>query len=161
MPHAYRSVMTNSTDRMLDGLKACVAAAIVAVSLGTAPLLHSDAISRADPDPAPPPAPAGPTGNAPWLTAIQQRDPQFADSYAAMRERILRDGAIPAKYKLLMGMITDTIAAHPDGVKTLADNARAAGATEAEITEAVEVGYLYGGTASLVMGANAFKGGGQ
>jgi alkylhydroperoxidase/carboxymuconolactone decarboxylase family protein YurZ len=36
---------------------------------------------------------------------------------------------------------------------------RAAGASEAEITEAVEVGYLYGGTASLVMGANAFKDG--
>jgi alkylhydroperoxidase/carboxymuconolactone decarboxylase family protein YurZ len=55
-----------------------------------------------------------------------------------------------------MGMITDAIAAHPDGVTTLADNARVAGATEAEITEAVEVGYLYGGTAALVMGANAF-----
>ncbi len=74
----------------------------------------------------------------------------------AMREHILKDGAIPAKYKILMGMITDTIAAHPDGVAELADNARAAGATEAEITEAVEVGYLYGGTAALVMGMNAF-----
>ncbi|SPM41703.1 Mycobacterium numidiamassiliense ORFan [Mycobacterium numidiamassiliense] len=103
--------------------------------------------------------PAPPQDNPGWLQAIQQRDPQFADSYAAMRERILKDGAIPAKYKLLMGMITDTIAAHPDGVRTLADNARAAGASEAEITEAVEVGYLYGGTASLVMGANAFHGG--
>lgn len=101
------------------------------------------------PDPAPPSSP-------PWLGAIQQRDPQFADSYAAMRERILKDGAIPAKYKLLMGMVTDTIAAHPDGVRTLADNARAAGASEAEITEAVEVAYLYGGTAALVMGINAF-----
>jgi alkylhydroperoxidase/carboxymuconolactone decarboxylase family protein YurZ len=90
------------------------------------------------------------------LGAIQQRDPQFADSYAAMRERILKDGAIPAKYKLLMGMVTDAIAAHPDGVKTLADNARAAGASETEVTEAVEVGYLYGGTAALVMGVNAF-----
>lgn len=40
-----------------------------------------------------------------------------------------------------------------------ADNPRAAGASEAEITEAIEVGYLYGGTASLVMGANAFHGG--
>jgi hypothetical protein len=30
-------------------------------------------------------------------------------------------------------------------------------ASEAEITEAVEVGYLYGGTAALVMGSNAFK----
>jgi hypothetical protein len=29
---------------------------------------------------------------------------------------------------------------------------------EAEITETVEVGYLYGGTAAFVMGANAFHG---
>lgn len=36
--------------------------------------------------------------------------------------------------------------------RSLADNARAVGASEAEITEAVEVGYLYGGTAALVMG---------
>ena len=112
----------------------------------TAPPIQADGYCD---DPAPPP----------WLGAIQQRDPQFADSYAAMRERVLKDGAIPAKYKLLMGMVTDTIAAHPDGVRTLADNARAVGASEAEITEAVEVGYLYGGTASLVMGANAFHGG--
>jgi alkylhydroperoxidase family enzyme len=55
-----------------------------------------------------------------------------------------------------MAMITDAIAAHPDGVTALANDARAAGASEAEITEAVEVGYLYGGTAALVMGANAF-----
>jgi alkylhydroperoxidase/carboxymuconolactone decarboxylase family protein YurZ len=73
-----------------------------------------------------------------------------------MRERILKDGAIPAKYKLLMGMVTDAIAAHPDGVTKLADDARAAGASESETTEAVQVGYLYGGTAALVMGLNAF-----
>ena len=77
-------------------------------------------------------------------------------SYTAMRERILKDGAIPAKYKLLMGMVTDAIAAHPDGVTKLANDARAAGASESEITEAVQVGYLYGGTAVLVMGLNAF-----
>ncbi len=92
----------------------------------------------------------------PWLDALQQRDPQFVDSYMTMRERILKDGAIPAKYKLLMAMITDAIAAHPAGVTALASDARAAGATEAEITEAVEVGYLHGGTAALVMGVNAF-----
>jgi len=52
----------------------------------------------------------------------------------------------------------DTIAAHPDGVTKLANVARTAGATEGELAEAVEVGYLYGGTAALVMGMNAFKG---
>ena len=91
-----------------------------------------------------------------WLGVLAKRDPQFAASYLSTRGRILEDGAIPAKYKLLMGMVTDAIAAHPGGVRTLADNARAAGASEAEITEAVEVGYLYGGTAALVMGVNAF-----
>jgi alkylhydroperoxidase/carboxymuconolactone decarboxylase family protein YurZ len=103
-----------------------------------------------------PPALPGGVARPSWLGAIQQRDPQFSDSYAAMRERILKDGAIPAKYKLLMAMVTDAIAAHPDGVRTLANNARAAGATEPEVTEAVEVGYLFGGTAALVMGSNAF-----
>jgi alkylhydroperoxidase/carboxymuconolactone decarboxylase family protein YurZ len=76
----------------------------------------------------------------PWLHALQHRDPQFVDSYMAMRERILKDGAISAKYKLLMAMVTDSIAAHSAGVAELADAARAAGATDAEIIEAVEVG---------------------
>jgi alkylhydroperoxidase/carboxymuconolactone decarboxylase family protein YurZ len=92
----------------------------------------------------------------PWLRAFEHRDPQLAGSYMAMREHILKDGAIPAKYKLLMAMVTDAIVAHPDGVRALANDARAAGASEAEITEAVEVGYLFGRTAALVMGANAF-----
>jgi alkylhydroperoxidase/carboxymuconolactone decarboxylase family protein YurZ len=94
----------------------------------------------------------------PWLEAFVHRDPQFVDSYLTIRDRILKDGAIPAKYKLLMAMVIDAIVAHPDGVRVLADDARAAGASEAEITEAVEIGYLYGGTAALVMGANAFPG---
>ena len=111
----------------------------------------ANAIAGSCGEPAPPAK-----GDPPWLATLERRDPQFADSYRGSRERILRDGAIAAKYKLLMGMITDAIAAHPDGVRTLADNARAAGASEAEVTEAVEVGYLYGGTAALVMGANAF-----
>jgi alkylhydroperoxidase/carboxymuconolactone decarboxylase family protein YurZ len=93
----------------------------------------------------------------PWLDTMERRDAQFAGSYLAMRQSILKDGAIPAKYKLLMGMITDAIAAHPDGVASLADDARTAGASEDEITEAVEVAYLYGGTAGLVMGLNAFR----
>ena len=42
-----------------------------------------------------------------------------------MRKRIMKDGAIPAKYKLLMAVIADAIAAHGDGVRELADDARA------------------------------------
>ena len=33
----------------------------------------------------------------PWIQTLHQRDPEFVSSYMAQRERILRDGAIPAK----------------------------------------------------------------
>ena len=166
----YRSPMVNPS-RRVHKLKRYAASWRPALIVGACLLIQAAPAGRADgcgdanaahgsavgcSDAAPTPQLAPQPARPPWLAALEQRDPQFADSYLGTRERILKDGAIPAKYKLLMGMITDAIAAHPDGVTTLADNARVAGATEAEITEAVEVGYLYGGTAALVMGANAF-----
>src|SRR5256885_411536 len=60
----------------------------------------------------------------PWIHALQQRDPEFVSSYMAQRERILRDGAIPAKYKILMTMIVDALLSHPDGVANIAGRAR-------------------------------------
>ena len=93
----------------------------------------------------------------PWIQELQQRDPEFVKSYMAQRDRILGDGAIPAKYKILMTMIVDALTAHPDGCANIANRARAAGATEAEINEAVEVAYLFGGTPALVTAVNAFR----
>jgi alkylhydroperoxidase/carboxymuconolactone decarboxylase family protein YurZ len=91
-----------------------------------------------------------------WIQQLQQRDPKFADMYLAQREYVLKDGAIPAKYKILMTMIVDALTAHPDGCTNIANRARAAGATEAEINEAVEVAYLFGGTPALVTAVHAF-----
>jgi alkylhydroperoxidase/carboxymuconolactone decarboxylase family protein YurZ len=92
----------------------------------------------------------------PWLAPMQKRDPEFVQSYMAQRDHILRDGAIPAKYKLLMTMIVDALQTHTDGVAVIAGRARAAGASEAEIQEAVEIAYLFGGTPALVTAMNAF-----
>ena len=92
-----------------------------------------------------------------WIQTLKERDPQFAEGYLAQREQVLKDGAIPAKYKILMTMIVDALMAHPDGCANIADRARAAGATEEEITEAVEVAYLFGGTPALVTAVNAFR----
>ena len=93
----------------------------------------------------------------PWIQTLQQRDPEFVSSYMAQRDRILGEGAIPAKYKLLMTMIVDALLSHPDGVANIANRARGAGASEAEIQEAVEVAYLFGGTPALVTAVNAFR----
>ena len=92
-----------------------------------------------------------------WIQTLKERDSQFAEGYLAQREQVLKDGAIPAKYKILMTMIVDALMAHPDGCANIANRARAAGATEEEITEAVEVAYLFGGTPALVTAVNAFR----
>jgi len=92
-----------------------------------------------------------------WIQKLQQNAPQFADMYLSQREHILKDGAIPAKYKILMTMIVDAIMAHSEGCAAIANRARAEGASEEEVKEAVEVAYLFGGTPALVTAMNAFN----
>ena len=67
----------------------------------------------------------------PWIQPLYQRDPKFVETYMTQREHVLRDGAIPAKYKHLMTMMVDALQTHPDGVTTIANRARAAGAASA------------------------------
>ena len=97
--------------------------------------------------------------NAPpkWITKLQHNNPKFTKMYLSQSEEILKDGAIPAKYKILMTMVVDAITAHPEGCFALANRARAAGASEAEINEAIEVAYLFGGTPALVTATNALS----
>lgn len=92
-----------------------------------------------------------------WMKKIQLHNPEFAKLYTSMSDRVLKDGAIPAKYKILMTMIVDAIMAHSTGCAALANRARVAGASEAEINEAIEVAYLFGGTPALVTAINALS----
>ena len=96
-----------------------------------------------------------------WLEKLQQSNPQFADMYLDQSKKIMKDGAIPAKYKILMTMIVDAVMAHPEGCSAIGNRARAAGASEAEINEAVEVAYLFGGTPALVTAINALRTSGE
>ena len=61
------------------------------------------------------------------------------------------------KVKVLMTMLCDALLAHEDGVKNIANRARAVGATEEEIAETVAVAFVMGGTPALVTGAKAFS----
>jgi alkylhydroperoxidase/carboxymuconolactone decarboxylase family protein YurZ len=92
-----------------------------------------------------------------WIKKLRHSNPKFAEMYLSQSENIMKDGAIPAKYKILMTMIIDAIMAHPDGCASIANGARAAGATEAEINEAIEVAYLFGGTPALVTAINGLS----
>ena len=92
----------------------------------------------------------------PWQTALEKSTPVLFKDVTAVRESIMKDGALSLKVKTLMTMICDALLSHPGGVAAIANRARGLGATEEEIAEAVGVAYLMGGMPALVTGANAF-----
>ena len=92
-----------------------------------------------------------------WQTVIQENAPQLYEDVSAVRDHVLTDGALPLKVKVLMTMLCDALLAHEEGVKNIANRARAVGATEEEIAETVAVAFVMGGTPARVTGANAFQ----
>ena len=54
-------------------------------------------------------------------------------------------------------MLGDAILGHPEGVRAIADRARAQGATEQEIAETVRMAFLCAGMPGLVTGTYAFR----
>ena len=92
-----------------------------------------------------------------WQALIQENAPQLYEDVSAVRDHVLTDGALPLKVKVLMTMLCDALLAHEEGVRNIANRARAVGATEEEIAETVAVAFVMGGTPALVTGANAFQ----
>jgi alkylhydroperoxidase/carboxymuconolactone decarboxylase family protein YurZ len=83
--------------------------------------------------------------------------PELAKLFVAGREFTMADGTIPAKYKVLMTLLSDAIQGHADGVRAIAQQARAMGVSDAEICETLRVVYDCGGTPALIIGLNAFR----
>ncbi len=94
---------------------------------------------------------------APWQAALQKSAPKLLNDVSSVRESIMVDGALTVKVKTLMTLLCDALLAHSSGVSTIANRARAMGASEDEIAETVGVAFLMGGLPALVTGANAFQ----
>jgi len=94
---------------------------------------------------------------APWQSALEKHAPALFGDISNVRETVLTEGALSLKVKTLMNMLCDALLAHPDGVAAIANRARAAGATDAEIAETIGVAFIMGGMPGLVTGANAFR----
>ncbi len=67
------------------------------------------------------------------------------------------DGALPRKYKLLIGMAFDASHGAVQGVKALARQAIEAGATYEEITETLRVAQYLGGVGCVYIAGQALK----
>ena len=88
---------------------------------------------------------------------LDEHAPDLAATVAGARSSITNDGALSSKVKTLMMMICDSLLNHEGGVTNLANRARALGASEDEIKEALGVAYLMGGLPAIVAGSNAFR----
>lgn len=97
------------------------------------------------------PKPAG------WQAMLEKHAPGLLKDVSGLQEKLLADGALPARIKVLMMMLGDSMLAHTEGAANLSRRARALGASEAEIAETLAVAYVMGGLPALVTGANAFR----
>ena len=93
----------------------------------------------------------------PFMVALEKNDPALLKQMVSLNDFTSKDGALSAKTKTLMSLFGDAILNHPEGVRVLADRARAQGASEDEINETVRMAFFFGGLPALVTATFAYK----
>lgn len=92
-----------------------------------------------------------------WAQILEKASPRLTTMFMDLEKKLLAEGALSVKTKVLMMMLCDALLAHETGVAALAARARSLGASEAEIEETLEMAFLMGGLPGLASGANAFR----
>jgi alkylhydroperoxidase/carboxymuconolactone decarboxylase family protein YurZ len=92
----------------------------------------------------------------PFIQKMEKIDPVFFRAVAESHDLALAPGALDPKVKSLILLAVDAFAGS-SGVSPLADAARRAGATEAEIIEALRLAYCIGGNKVLSAAMAAFR----
>ncbi len=83
------------------------------------------------------------------LASLGKIDPTIIQHLKDIDELIYGDGALPRKMKLLIAMAFDAADGAVAGVRALAAASMQAGATKAEISEALRVAYHLSGVGTL------------
>lgn len=92
----------------------------------------------------------------PPLMGIEKTDPALYEQVKRLYELAMAPGEIDAKTKVLMVLALDAYGGAAGGVKILAQAARAMGATEGQISEALRIGYMTAGMGTLFASLAAY-----
>jgi alkylhydroperoxidase/carboxymuconolactone decarboxylase family protein YurZ len=92
------------------------------------------------------------------LETLATLDPAMLEQLKAADRFVFTDGALPAKVKLLMAIAFDAAHGAAEGVAALSQRAMKAGATSAEIAEAVRVAWHLSGVGSLYTASRGLGG---
>ena len=91
-----------------------------------------------------------------YVKELRSRAPAFARLVEAIREQALyTPGALDVKTKLLIAFALDVARGREAGARQLAQRARDAGASDAELVEVLQILYSVGGMQQLSLGVPA------
>lgn len=91
------------------------------------------------------------------LSIYQDLDPELLKVVNDTQNLALADGVLPRKTKLLIAMVLDAVHGATDGVRSLAIQALASGATKQEIGEVLRVAQFICGAGCVYTAAKALK----
>ena len=91
------------------------------------------------------------------LKVFEQNDPGLFKLITDTKTLSMTDGALSRKMKLLIAMALDAAHGTESGVRTLALQAKEAGATKPEILEAIRVAHYICGVGAVYTAAPALK----
>jgi alkylhydroperoxidase/carboxymuconolactone decarboxylase family protein YurZ len=91
------------------------------------------------------------------LETLGKLDPSMLEHLKTSDRFVFADGALPVKTKLLMALAFDAAHGAAEGVAALARRALEAGATSAEIAEAVRVAWHLAGVGSIYTASRGLK----
>jgi alkylhydroperoxidase/carboxymuconolactone decarboxylase family protein YurZ len=91
------------------------------------------------------------------LKTLHSLDPELMKHLDGCQDLFYGDGALPRKFKLLIALAFDAAHGADRGVLALARAAMRAGATKAEIAEAIRVAYHLTGVGTLYTAALGLK----
>lgn len=91
------------------------------------------------------------------LEPLERLDPTMRAKLEENRELAFSDGELPKKYKYLIAMAIDAAHGAVGGVRSLSESAKAEGASDEEIAEALRVAIFVGGAGCAYCASNAFS----
>lgn len=92
------------------------------------------------------------------LDPIKNADAALFERMEGVREIAFQEGALSSKHKILIAMAVDAAEQSEGGVRSLAQQALAAGATKAEIMETLRIVYHICGVGCMYAAARALQG---
>jgi alkylhydroperoxidase/carboxymuconolactone decarboxylase family protein YurZ len=92
------------------------------------------------------------------LDVINEADPALAEEMANVRELAFQGGELSKKHKILIALAIDTVEHSEGGIRSLAQQALAAGATQNEIMETLRIAYHICGAGCMYAAARGLQG---